>query len=381
VAAPAPSGAGEPIAIVDARADAGSRADERAALTAVLRADRLAPIADPRAAALAGASDTADGALADAALAEVRDRFGALDCAGVREPGQRAVQLLAGREAAGLDERVRLRAAWSYLLLCADRDGARVPAQGFADRLRALGGSAAIPAEVWARYPEIDAGSDVALTSLVIADPPAGGGVAGAAVWLDHRRVGTAPMTVPVTGGGHILAMARGSERVGLLLLIGEAGTITISVGLHDHAVADDGLAASVRRWQAGAPVRAPEVGVLLDRVGARFAIVLEGDRHATLWARASADEAADVIAEAEADRPAALATAVRERLAAWARGPAAGVPLLTEADLDEIARPQRREAPWWVYLAIGGAAVAGGVTIWALDAGENRQRIELTFP
>ena len=29
----------------------------------------------------------------------------------------------------------------------------------------------------------------------------------------------------------------------------------------------------------------------------------------------------------------------------------------------------------------VGGAAVAGAVTIWALDAGENRQRIELTFP
>ncbi|HVV85998.1 MAG TPA: hypothetical protein VHE35_23220 [Kofleriaceae bacterium] len=385
-----PARAGEPIAIVDARTgDPTAEAAERADLALALRdVDGLTPIDDARAVALTGADDTTDGPLADLALAQTRERFGALDCAGVREPAQRAVQLLAGREAAGIDETVRLRAAWSYLLLCADKDGARVPAQGFADRLRTLGGSPAIPAELWARYPVIDTGSELALTDLVIEDPPEaaanGGSIAGAAVWLDHRRVGTAPMTLAVPSGGHVLAMARGDERAGLVMLVGDPGKLTVSIGLTSYAAAQPELAAQVRRWQAGAPVKAPDVGALLDRAGARFAIVVEGDHHASVWAREQPGGApADVVFAGELDQPAKLAAAVRDTLAAWERAPSPDVPLITETDLAvaEVSRSHKRETPWWVYVAIGGAAVAGGVTIWAMDAGDNRQRIELTFP
>ena len=375
--------ADEPIAIIDARAgEPALRAQSRADLALALRATPgLAPLADEaRALALAGDDDTADDTLADAALAATRERFGALDCAGVREPGQRAVQLLAGREAAGVDERVRLRAAWSYLLLCADREGARVPAQGFADRLRTLGGSPAIPADVWARYPEIDAGSELTLSELVI---DGAAGAAGAEVWLDHRRIGVAPMKLSVASGGHVVAMARGAERVGLLILVGEPGTLTIAVGLTSYAAGDAALAGQVRRWQAGAPVRAPELAAVLEQAEARFAIVLEGDRRASVWARATSSEAPEVVIEGELDQPLVLTAAIRDRLAAWERGPDPDRPLITETDLEVAAasRSQRKQSPWWVYLAISGAAAAGAVTIWALDAGEHRQRIELTFP
>ena len=375
--------ADEPIAIIDARAgEPALRAQSRADLALALRATPgLAPLADEaRALPLAGDDDTADDTLADAALAATRERFGALDCAGVREPGQRAVQLLAGREAAGVDERVRLRAAWSYLLLCADREGARVPAQGFADRLRTLGGSPAIPADVWARYPEIDAGSELTLSELVI---DGAAGAAGAEVWLDHRRIGVAPMKLSVASGGHVVAMARGSERVGLLVLVGEPGTLTIAVGLTSYAAGDAALAGQVRRWQAGAPVRAPELAAVLEQAEARFAIVLEGDRRASVWARATSSEAPEVVIEGELDQPLVLTAAIRDRLAAWERGPDPDRPLITETDLEVAAasRSQRKQSPWWVYLAISGAAAAGAVTIWALDAGEHRQRIELTFP
>lgn len=370
--------ADETVAIVDARAtDAGPRAASRADLTLALRTAGLEPLADlARAAALTGDDDTTDGALADGALAATRERFGALDCAGVREPGQRAVQLLAGREAAGQDERVRLRAAWSYLLLCADRDGARVPAQGFADRLRTLGGSPAIPAEVWARYPEIDAGSELALTTLTIP------GHDGAEVWVDHRRVGVAPLAVAVATGGHVLAMARGAERVGLVLVTGEAGAIEIAVGLTSYAGADGALAAQVRRWQAGAPVRPAEMATLLDALGLRVAIVLEGEQQATVWARSSPTATPAVVFTGDLAQPQRVADGVRDRVLAWARGPEPER-LITESDLDLAGAPRghKKLTPWWVYAAIGGAAVAGAVTIWALGAGEKRQRIELTFP
>lgn len=370
--------ADEPVAVVDARAgDPAPHAASRVGLISALGAAGLLPLADPaQALALTGDDDTTDGALADAALVDTRERFGALDCAGVREPGQRAVQLLAGREAAGVDERVRLRAAWSYLLLCADRDGARVLAHGFATRLRALGGSPAIPAEVWARYPEIDAGSELALTTLTIH------GNDGAAVWVDHRRVGTAPLAVAVASGGHVVAMARGPERAGLVLLVGEAGPIAIDVALHSYASADGALAAQVRRWQAGAPVRPAELTAVLDALDLRFAVVLEGEQQASVWARSSATATPDIVFTGDLGQPAAIAGAIGGQVAAWARGPDPDR-LITEDDLDltEVSRSHRKVTPWWVYAAIGGAAIGGAVTIWALDAGDNRQRIELTFP
>ena len=98
---------------------------------------------------------------------------------------------------------------------------------------------------------------------------------------------------------------------------------------------------------------------------------------------RPLARDQAEIVGEGEVDRPAALVPAITARVAAWSTGPEAGAPLITEDDLAvaEVSRSHTREAPWWVYVAIGGAAVVGGGTIWAFDAGVNRQRIELTFP
>lgn len=45
-----------------------------------------------------------------------------------------------------------------------------------------------------------------------------------------------------------------------------------------------------------------------------------------------------------------------------------------------EAARP-REPARWWVYAVIGGALAAGAVTLYALEAGQDRQIIDLTFP
>lgn len=372
-----PVAAGEPVAILDARTgEAGALATSRAALAAAVAADpALTPVTEP---AQLGDDQAIDGAMADQALAETRERFGALDCAGVREPGQRAVQLLAGREAAGEHERERLRTAWTYLLLCADRDGARVPAQGFADRLRALGGAPAVPAEVWERYPALDAGSELALSTWDLRGQD--GSLDGAEVWLDHRRVGKAPMTLLVSGGGHVLGLARGTERAGLVFLDAGGGSITLSIGLRDFASPYAATAATVRRWQAGAPVRAADVAAAVAPLDARIAIVLEGDSRATVWAVRAGGETAQ-LADGDATRPAELTAAIDAGLAGGGE-PA----LLTDADVvdDALARANRgskRPTPWWVYAAIGGAAAAGAAAIWALDAGEDRQRIVLTFP
>ena len=44
-------------------------------------------------------------------------------------------------------------------------------------------------------------------------------------------------------------------------------------------------------------------------------------------------------------------------------------------------AKPDRDPTRWWVYAAIGGALVAGAAAIYAVDAGDDRQRFELSFP
>src|SRR5688500_7648891 len=90
-------------------------------------------------AALAGEASDQDALDVRAALDEAREAFGALDCARATTAADRAIDLLAGRQAVGLDDGSALRGAWAYVLLCADRDGDTARAQRAAQRLRALG--------------------------------------------------------------------------------------------------------------------------------------------------------------------------------------------------------------------------------------------------
>ena len=145
------------------------------------------------------------------ALARAQRAFGALDCTEASAAAHAAAALAARRQAAGLAV-PELERAWTYLLLCRDREGATDAAALAAARLRAVTGSsappAAVPADVWRRYPEVDTVLDRELVPLEItADVP------GAAVWIDFRPAGTAPLTVMLPAGEHVIAVAAGTRR------------------------------------------------------------------------------------------------------------------------------------------------------------------------
>lgn len=184
------------VVVVDARPT--PVAADAAALRAAFAAAELAPLEGAAAEAWAGRAD--DDLALDAALAEAGDGYGQLDCGRARPWAETAALLAAARTAAGVDERARGNRAWSYLLLCADKDGDRPAARHAADRVRALGGSAAISADVWARYPEVDAAIDRDIVAITVTAP------AGAAVTLDDQPLGPAPATAYAHAGRHLVA-------------------------------------------------------------------------------------------------------------------------------------------------------------------------------
>ncbi len=374
-AAPAPGG--EPLAIIEARpASADRDATRRRFIAALATVNGVAVVADDREAALTGVATDADDALATAALAEARDGFGALECGRARPAAEDAVRLLAARQAAAIDETVRMRAAWTYVLLCADRDGDGAMARAAADRLRAIGAAAAVPPDIWARFPDIDAATDRDIVELTVSAP------VGAAVTIDDVAVGVAPLTRFVAAGKHLVAVATGASR-GAVIATVHGKPLTIEVAALDRIAAWRDVAAQVAAWQGAAPPTEVEVSELMTRIGVRFAVVLGERGAASLWVRRPQQRTARLVVDGDLGDPLAIGAGVMARVEAWTgAGPDPDQPLLTEDDelVREVSRP-REPTRWWVYAVIGGALAAGAATIYALDAGDDRQIIDLTFP
>ncbi|HUQ07519.1 MAG TPA: PEGA domain-containing protein [Kofleriaceae bacterium] len=363
------------MAIIEARPDATDRDTSRAAFAAKLgEVNGVSVVSDERAAALAGNAADADDTLAASALAEARDGFGALDCGRARPAAEDAVRLLAGRAAGGLDEAVRLRAAWTYVLLCADRDGDGPMARAAADRLRGLGGSPAVPGDVWVKYPEIDAATDRDIVELKVTAP------VGAAVTVDHVAVGIAPVTTFVAAGKHVVAVASGTTR-GAAFVTAHGKPLSFEVTAADRASPWRAVAGQVAAWQGAAPPSVVEVTELMTQVKVRFAVVLGERNTAALWVRAPDESAAKLVIDGVMKEPLELGAGVMARVEAWSGGSLDPDKPLTATDelVREVSRPQN-DTRWWVYAVIGGALAAGAVTIYAIEAGEDRQVIDLDF-
>lgn len=336
--------------------------------------------------ALAGESASPDAVQLAAALAEAQRAFGALDCARTLTAARTAIGIAAARQAAGLAV-PELPRAWTYALLCADRTGDVDAAMLAAARLRALQERAAapappadVPAAVWAKYPAVDAMLDRELFAIEITtDLP------GAAIWIDFQRAGTAPLTVTLPAGEHVIAAAAGTRRGWA------AGTVvrsqpTVTVPTADQAGPHAALAARIAGWHGQLP--APdELAHVLDTVKARVAIVRRGDR-IEAWGRIGRSEAPRRLGGEDGagtlDEAGRVVALIADRVQTWNdRAPDPDLPLLVEDPAARGKRPERADTPtkWWVYASIFGALAVGGGLIYVNEVRTNTQRVELHWP
>ncbi len=383
--AAADGGDGEPVIVVDLRpGDGAARQRLRAALIGELRGVQGLSIAQaPGEAggldgALAGEAADRDVPALTAALDEARAAFGALDCARTTAAADRAVDLLAARQASGLDDGAALRSAWALLLLCADQAGDRARAQTAADRLRGLGvtdaADAGLSDATWSRFPEIDAQTDRDVVAVTIEAEP------GAAVWVDHAPVGAAPLTVYVAAGEHLVAAGAGSRRAAARVRA-DRKAVTAKLDLVDQAGTHSAIAGVVAAWRDGAAAASAEqLGAVMDTVDVRFALVLAGTDTIQVWAKGPGDRVARKLDDGVDDDVMGIAAMITDRVVAWdGRAPDPDVPLLYETERE---RAGRRADPvrWWVYASIVGAVLVGSGILYLQDTADDHQTITISF-
>jgi hypothetical protein len=455
---------GEPVIVVDLRA-AGTpeREGTRHQLEAALARDprlRLAALDPGLTAVLRGPAEAAERAALISFQAEI-DRADALrregDCKGALDAADAAILGLAAEQAAsmGPDSAAgaaqaqaqpqstpaaapaagiltqSLEAAYGHALACAHDLGDTGRALAMAQRLRALGRSDAEPPpgvspELWRAYPAVDALGNNAIVELAITTEPA-----GAQVWLDHRPIGTAPVTVHVGEGPHLIAAAGEGRAASQRLPVsqaalpraawGQSQVMVVHLPLVPRAWSWHAEAAAVARWRSTGTVDAAALGALLARLDVHFALVLVDADARLVRSGAPSAQAAQIWtlapgsgADAGADQAQRVGTGQLARLDAIVARVAAragagdgagdgasgttpgrvagragldpGAPLLRESDVPRRfgSRPGGRRVarkPWWAYATIIGAVTATSLLILAADLGDDRQRIELRWP
>jgi len=376
LAGPAYAKTRERVAIIDLGPDDPALRQQLAARVVAAGLDPV--VGDGVEDALAGVPDDTDTVALAAKLAEAQRAFGALDCKLATAAADDAIGIAAARQAAGIAVPELARAA-AYVVLCADRTGDIDAAMVAAARLRAAGGSRDVPDDVMRKYPELDAIGGRELVNVEItSDAP------GAQIWVDFRKVGPAPVTVPLLIGEHVIAAAAGSRR-GWAAGTAVSTQTKLAVPTPDRAGTWSKLARRIASWHGKVPEPA-ELGWVMAHVRARVALIRRGDT-LVAYGRAGLAEAPhllggdDAVASvAEADRVIALGA---DRLQTWnARAPDPDRPLLTDArDRGPDGRLRDPPTRWWVYASILGAVAAGAVIIYASDAGNDRQRVELHQP
>ena len=377
----------ERVGIIDLTPSLPDAAAVRQDIASALLARGLTPVLDDGvAAALAGTLVDADAAALATALAEAQRAFGALDCAAAQAASRTALGHAAARQAAGLPA-PELTRAWTYLLLCADRAGDTDAAMRAASRLRSLGGDAAVPRDVWTRYPEVDAMLDREMVPVEITAE-----IAGAAIWIDFARAGVSPLRTVLPAGEHVIAAAAAAgDRRGWAAGTAVRSQPAIAIPMPAQAAPHAALARTIASW-AGAVPSPAQLAPVLAEIGARVVVLRRADT-LEVWGHVGRSEEPYRLGGDDGQGPVTdaprLAALIADRVAGWNdRAPDPDRPLLTEADAPAIGRSIGRSAgaterptPWWVYAAIAGAvAVSGGIVLMH-DAGTDTQRVELRVP
>jgi len=350
----------------------------RIAIEAAIADAKFAVVAEPGVPeALGGVAEDRDAALLAGAIVEARSAFGALDCAKASDGARRAIAIGAARQAAGIAV-PELPNAWALVLLCADRAANFDAAMIAAARLRAVGGSQDVPADLMTKYPDVDVlgGARPVAVEITVASAK------DARVWIDHVDVGVAPITVQLAPGEHLIAAAgAGAMRGAIVQTI--TGKTTIAVETPAQRGEHAELAARVAGWQGRVPAPA-EIAWVLARVRARIALLRYGDT-VEVWGQAGrAIEPKRLGGEdgvGRVDEVPRMLQLVIDRVDAWNdRAPDPDAPLLL--DTARIAR-ERSEEPteWWVYAGIAGAVVGAAVLVYLNDSAEDIQRVRLVYP
>ncbi|MEO6775371.1 MAG: hypothetical protein ABI467_20580 [Kofleriaceae bacterium] len=350
------------------------------ALAAALVHAGLTPLDGPTAAALTGQATDSDAVELAAAMARAQQKFGALDCKGTIGAVKKALPLIAARQAGKLAV-PELARAWAYALLCADRLGESDLAMRAASRLRVVGGSPDVSAELLAKYPEVDAtlGIDAIEVDVATAVP-------GTTLWLDFVPIGLAPQHLALTPGDHVIAAASGTRR-GYLVGRPLANQPKLLVEMPDLASPLAAVASAVASWQGKVP--SPDaLAEVLDQVHVRAALVRHGDV-VEVWGHAGDHEPLRRLGGedgtrtvADADRAAAL---LADRVEGWSsHAPDPDRPLLVEAlsaRASRLTQEGSATTSWWVYATIGAAVLAGSIAIYAHEQDNNTQEIRLHYP
>jgi len=368
------------VIVIDLRPAEGLEASRAEVYDALRGIEGIAPREDAGlAGALAGEGSDTDAAELRVALDAARAAYGDLDCKTAAASADVAIDLLAARQAGGIDDGTALRTAWAYALLCADHDGDLRRAQLAANQLRVLGvadgDDAGVSAATWARYPEIDASTDRDIIALTVDT------TAGAAVWIDHALVGTAPVTAYVAAGEHVVAAADGPRR-GAIRVTAAGKPASATVPLVDRTGTYSSIAAVVKGWRDGVLTpNAESLGTVMATLDVRFALILAGKTTVQIWARGPRDELPKKVDDAPRDDVLAIGSLITDRVAAWdGRVPDPDLPLLVETPEERASRGRSARTKWWIYAAIVGAVVAGSTVLYFQDSAEDRQTIVIRF-
>jgi len=367
------------VAVIDL-GPADSGAARRKIAAAVVAAGLEPVIGDGVEDALAGEPGDPDAVQLAAAMDQAQRAFGALHCSDATAAAHKAIAIGAARQAAGRAV-PELSRAWAYVLLCADRAGAFDVAMQASRRLAALGGAPdLVDAAVLAKYPAVDAIADRDLVDVEIQAE------AGAAVWVDHQRIGAAPVHAILAAGDHLIAAAAGDKRGATEVTIAPHQP-PVGVVMAAQAAPWAKLAQRIASWQ-GKPQPASELAWVLGQVHARIALIRRGDI-VEAWGQAGRVEAPHKLGGddgtrnlGEVDRLMAL---VIDRIHTWTdHAPDPDQPLLVESKDERKRRDGGREeepTKWWVYATVLGAIAAGATIVYLHDAASNTQRVELHYP
>jgi len=352
----------------------GDQSSVKQRIAAAISGGGLEPVIDDDAVA------DRDGAQLATAMADAQSKFGALACKDAMAAAQTAISLAAARQAAGLAV-PELARAWTYMLLCADREGDAATALFAASHVRTLGASD-VDAKVLARYPEVDALSNREVIDLEIKTE-----VDASDVWIDFKRAGKSPLKIAIATGPHVIAAASGTRRGAV------SGTViksqpTVTVPMPEQAGTASSVGKRIAGWRGKMP-SAKELEAVLKAVKARVAIVRHGDT-VEAWGHAGEGEPLRRLGGEDGvrklDDVAALVAVIKERADAWSsRAPDPDQPLLIDkgSTFRRDANHTEEEKPtkWWVYATIAGAVVAGALVIYAQDTAKDIQRVELKYP